>query len=54
MKVLVFVLASLLALPGCDSPSGPDGSEDLDYDRLLEGLRQSGLSAQPAGQLSQL
>jgi hypothetical protein len=53
MKVLVFVLASLMALPGCDSPGGPDDEGDLAYDRLLQGLRESSLSAQPAGQLSQ-
>ena len=53
MKVLVVVLSSLLAVAGCDSPGGPDDEDVLDYERLLQALRQSGLSAQPAGQVSQ-
>jgi len=53
MRVLLAVLAAILASAACDSPAGPDSQSDLDYNRLLQGLRQSGLAAVPAGQLSQ-
>ncbi len=53
MKVPVFVLASLLVVAACASPGGPNDEDGLDYDGLLQALRQSGLSAQPAGQVSQ-
>jgi hypothetical protein len=53
MRLRLAVLAAVLASAACDSPAGPDSQSDLDYNRLLQGLRQSGLAAEPAGQLSQ-
>ena len=53
MKALLIILASLLAGAACDSPAGPDGQGNLDYNRLLQGLRQSGLAAEAAGPVSQ-
>jgi len=42
-KVPLILFASLLAGAACNSPAGPDSQGDLDYNRLLQGLRQSGL-----------
>ena len=53
MRPLVALLVTVLASAACGSPTGPDSQGGLDYNQLLQGLRSSGLAAQPAGQLSQ-
>jgi hypothetical protein len=53
MKLIFIVIGALLGLVACDSTTGPDGDAAMDYNQLLQGLRQSGLPAEPAGQLSQ-
>jgi hypothetical protein len=52
MRFTLLLAAALLVPAGCDSPTGPD-NEELDYNLVLQGLRQSGLAAEPAGELSQ-
>jgi hypothetical protein len=53
MRILFALLVATLASGACGSPAAPDGTGELDYNQLLQGLRRSGLPAQPAGQLSQ-
>ena len=53
MRLPVALLVTVLASAACGSPAAPDRQGELDYNQLLQGLRRSGLTAQPAGQLSQ-
>ena len=53
MRLPIALLVTVLASAACGSPAAPDSQGELDYNQLLQGLRSSGLAAQPAGQLSQ-